>query len=107
MNFDIRPFESQCVISDAEWNMIMESGSFIKLKNCYYTIYKNHIITFMIYRNGLVQLLQKRRKPCKNYILPVLTIDMNFSQRVAVYKEERRLLKGLYIDEENLLKYGT
>lgn len=107
MDFDIRPFESSCFINDLEWKMILESGSFIKLGKCYYTVYKRHVLTFLIRENGLVELLQKRRKPKANYVLPALTVGMAFSKRVAVYKEEMKLIKGQELDDENFLKYGT
>lgn len=106
MDFDIRPFESKCFISDMEWQMILESGAYRKIGKCNYAVYKNHVLTFKIQENGLVELLQKRRKPAANYTLPALTMGMNFSQRVAVYKEERRLVRGQELDVEHYLKYA-
>ncbi len=106
MNFDIRPFESKCFISDKEWQMITESGAYRKIGKCYYAVYKNHVLTYMIKDNGLIELLQKRRKPVVNYTLPALTVGMNFQQRVAVYKEERRLVRGQELDVEHFLKYA-
>lgn len=106
MDFDIRPFESKCFISDKEWQMIIQSGSFQKIGKCYYAVYKNHVLTFSIQKNGIINLLQKRKKPAENYELPALTVGMSFDKRVAVYKEERRLIRGQELDVEHFLKYA-
>ena len=106
-DFDIRHFDSKSFISDLEWEMILQSGSYQKIKNSYYTIYKNHILTFIIRENGMVELLQKRRKPAENYVLPALLANMNFAQRAAVYKEEVCLSRGQELDMKNFLIYGT
>lgn len=107
MDFDIRPFESKCFISDREWSMIIQSRALIKLGKCYYAVYKNHVLTFFIHKNGLIDLLQKRRKPAVNYVLPALVIGMSFKQRVAVYKEERRLMRGEELDVEYFKIYAA
>ena len=106
-DFDIRPFEHKCFVSDEEWQMILESGAYRKIGEKYFTIYKNHILTFIIRENGMIELLQRRRKPAVNYELPVLTADMNFAQRRAVYMEEICLSRGREIDMKNFLIYGT
>lgn len=104
MNFDIRPFMTNSFISDLEWEMIL-TGTCLKLGKCYYAVYKNHLLTFIIRDNGNVELLNKKRKPSVNYVLPILTEGMSFQKRVAVYKEQRRLEKGQQLDSENFLKY--
>ena len=55
----------------------------------------------------MVELLQKRRKPAENYVLPALLANMNFAQRAAVYKEEVCLSRGQELDMKNFLIYGT
>lgn len=106
MDFNLTPFEGSCFISDMEWNMIIESGSFIKLKKTYYAVYRNHVLSFLIRENGLVELLQKRKKPNANYVLPAMTIDMTIAKKCSVLKEESRLMRGVQLDSENYLKYA-
>lgn len=107
MDFDIRPFKGKSFVSDREWQMILESKAYRKIKKCYYAVYKNHVLTFIIRSNGLIELLQKRRKPSVNYVLPALTVGMSFEKRVAVYEEERRLARGQELDTRYFAKYGT
>ena len=106
-DFDLGPFEIKCFISDMEWQMIIQSGSFMKLGKCNYAVYRNHVLTFIIRENGLIELLNKRRIPCKNYVLPIVTNTMNYSQRVNAYLEQSRISKGVELDAEHFLKYGT
>ena len=107
MNFDIRPFEAQCFVSDEEWQMILESGAYIQTGKVYHTVFKRNVITFKITEVGNVELLNKRRVPCSKYELPMLDNTMSFKQRQAVYLERERLQKGRQLDDEHYLIYGT
>lgn len=106
MDFNLERLEGSCFISDMEWKMIIESGSFIKLKKAYYAVYRNHVLTFLIRDNGVVELLQKRKKPCVNYTLPVITGGMTIAKKCSVLKEESRLMRGVQLDSEHYLKYA-
>lgn len=110
-NFDLRPYEAKCFISDEDWQMIFESGAYIQTGKVYHAVFKRHVLTFKIteVENGLVncELLSKRKVPCGKYKLPMLDNTMSFKQRSAVYLERERLQKGRELDDEHFLIYGT
>lgn len=81
--FDLKPFEAKCFISDKTWEMIISSGSFMTIGRTNYAVYGGHVLTFVIRPNGLVELLNRFRKPCPDYELPVVTKEHSYSQRVA------------------------
>lgn len=107
MNCDIRDFGGRLEIKDKEWEMIIESGLYLKLGKCYYTVYKNHVIAFNIKENNIIEMLSYIKKPCENYVLPFILDNMSFKKRMHCYLEQQRLSRGLELDVEHFKIYGT